>query len=142
MVRKSKRKQAVVPFERSNDAVHIELTHCTHLLTLDASDADTFILSNVLRSLKECGSVLQQTKVLQENKTYFKSILGKTDESGSRNTEQTKKVTVNHNMIFNCCGHIQPDKLHYITCIYIPIRQFPSCFTFIWSHHTSHCENL
>jgi hypothetical protein len=101
MVRKSKRKQAVVPFERSNDAVNIDLSHCMDFLTLDENDTDTYALSNVLRSLKECGSILQQTKVLQENKTYFKSILGKTAlaESDSLQNENTQKV-------FNCLAYI------------------------------------
>lgn len=94
MVRKSKRKQAVIPFERSNDAVYIDLTKCDHLLTSDESDTDNYTLSNVLRSLKECGSILQQTKVLQENKTYFKSILGKTGESEYPSNEKTKKVNL------------------------------------------------
>jgi hypothetical protein len=86
MVRKSKRKQAVVPFERSSDAVDLEatLTHCASLLTLDESEASVFELSSVLRSLQHCSSILQQTKVLQENKTFFKRLIGeKSDGSGS-----------------------------------------------------------
>lgn len=66
-----------MPFERNSDAVSLDLSHCIEFLTLDENDADTFALSNVLRSLTECESILQQTKVLQENKTFFKSIIGK-----------------------------------------------------------------
>ena len=107
MVRKSKRKQAVIPFERTTDSVDIDLELCKEfLLSLELNTdvgndvSDAYTLSSVLRSLKVCNSILEQTKVLQENKTYFKSILNKSQNNFSTSNEETKKVrNLSHNII-------------------------------------------
>ena len=92
MVRKSKRKQTVIPFERSSDAVVIDLTLCTAFLCTDENETDAFTVSAVLKSLAECQSILQQTKVLQENKSYFKKIIGKVEENNEFYVRSMKNV--------------------------------------------------
>ena len=95
MVRKTKRKQTLIPFEKSGDAVLVDLSLCSDLLTTDENHSDTLFISNVLKSLNDCDSVLQQTKILQENKSNFKSIIGKKiDGNDSDNKEKLKRVRV------------------------------------------------
>ena len=76
MVKKSKRKQIVVPFERGAAAAVVNVARFQNIvstISTNSDDIETVMKTVVL--LSECGNLTSQAKVLQERKGVFKVLL-------------------------------------------------------------------
>lgn len=72
MVKKSKRKQTVVPFEKSSSPAHINVATFNDIVNAVEACADLDVILNVVTQLAESNSLASQAKVLQTNKGGLK----------------------------------------------------------------------